>query len=345
MLDFIANPLWLNALLFAAAAIAVWRAGTQLAVYADAIADITGLGSALLGMLMLGGVTSLPEIAVTFSAGIAGDANLAVNNLLGGLALQVVVIAIADLALKGRALSFVVGNPQVLLQGVFCCLLQTLIIIGIAVGDYAFAGVGVWSTAIFVVAILLLWFISRADQREQQGWKAVDLPEAEEVLRSSGRPETLRRALLLTAAVAAVIFLAGFILARTGQALAQQTGLGSSFIGATLVGLATSLPEISTVLAAVRLRQYMMAFSDIFGTNILTVSFVFLVDIAYSGGPVLNQVGQFSQVAASMGILVTLLYVAGLIERRDDVVGRLGIDSWAVVVSYMTGVVLLYTLR
>jgi cation:H+ antiporter len=50
MLDFSAFPLPINLAAFAAAAVVVWFAGTHLARYADAIAEITGLGSAVIGM-------------------------------------------------------------------------------------------------------------------------------------------------------------------------------------------------------------------------------------------------------------------------------------------------------
>lgn len=338
-------PLVVAMLVFALSAAAVWVAGTRLALYADAIAHITGAGTALLGVLMLGGVTSLPEIAVSVSASISGNAALAVNNLLGGLALQVVILALGDFALGGRALSFVVGSPRVLLQGVFCALLLAMVIAAIGVGERAFLGVGLWSTAILLGSIVLLWFITLEEKRDRLGWKAEDMPDLGEALESEGRPGTLGRAIALTAVVAVVILVAGYLLARTGEAIATMSGLGSSFVGATLVGFATSLPEISTVLAAIRLRRYIMAFGDIFGTNILDVAFIFLVDLAYRGPPVLGEVGAFSQVAAALGVLVTLLYVAGLIERRDDTLGRLGIDSWAVLASYGCGVALLYTLR
>jgi cation:H+ antiporter len=55
MLDSSAFPLPINLAAFAAAGVVVWFAGTRLARYADAIAEITGLGSALIGMLLLGG--------------------------------------------------------------------------------------------------------------------------------------------------------------------------------------------------------------------------------------------------------------------------------------------------
>lgn len=345
MFDLTALPILANIGIFAIAGAAVWFAGTRLAGYADEIAQLTGLGSALAGMILLAGITSLPEIAVSVSAGFSGAAQLAVNNLLGSIALQVVVLSIGDWVLGGRALSFVIGKPEVLLQGIFGVVLLAILSGAIATGDHAFLGAGVWSLGLFAGSFLLLWFVAHAGQSERTGWVPQDMPDLGDVTGEETAPDTLSRAVTMTAIMAAIILIAGFVLARTGDALAAQTGLGTSFIGVTLVGLATSLPEISTLVAAVRLKRYSMAFGDIFGTNILNVALIWLIDLAYPGGPVLNEVGGFSQVAASLGIVLTLLYVAGLVERRNTTLGRLGLDSWAVLVTYLSGIAVLFFLR
>jgi len=342
-MDFSAWPLWLNAAIFCCSAAAVWIAGTRLAMYADVIADKTGLGHALIGMLLLGGITSLPEIVVSMTASISGNPALAVNNLLGSTAFQGVMIAVGDFALRKRALTAVVGTPTVLLQGVFCCLLLCLVIGGITLGDYGFAGIGLWGSAILGLSILFLWIV--ANSRGREAWLPQDLPALGEIEEHEGQPKTLSKAVLLTIVVAPVIVVAGYLLARTGGALAEQTGLGSSFVGALFVGVSTSLPEISTVLAAVRLRRYLLALSDIFGTNIINIGLIGAIDIAYRDGPVLNEVGSFSVMAAVLGIVVILLYVAGLIERRDRAVGPFGIDSIAVIACWLGGIAVLYTLR
>ena len=65
-------PLWITVAAFILAAGAVWVAGTRLSRYADAIAREFGIGQAVLGVILLGGVTSLPEIAVTGTAALGG---------------------------------------------------------------------------------------------------------------------------------------------------------------------------------------------------------------------------------------------------------------------------------
>jgi len=46
-----------------------------------------------------------------------------------------------------------------------------------------------------------------------------------------------------------------------------------------------------------------------------------------------------------LGIVVTAIYVAGLIERRDRAFARMGVDSIRVLVTYSGGLFLLYHLR
>jgi cation:H+ antiporter len=148
-----------------------------------------------------------------------------------------------------------------------------------------------------------------------------------------------------TALAGLAILAAGFALSRTGEAIGAQTGMGQSFAGFVLVAISTSLPEVTTVISAVRLGRYVMAVSDIFGTNLFNIGLVLLVDIVYPGGPILNEVSRFTVFAAILGIIVTTFFHTGLIERRDRTIARMGLDSFAVLAAYFSGLVVLYMLR
>jgi cation:H+ antiporter len=147
------------------------------------------------------------------------------------------------------------------------------------------------------------------------------------------------------AAAGAAILGAGFVLARSAEAIAGQTGLGTSFVGVVLLAAATSLPEVSTVLAAVRLKRYEMALADIFGTNLFNVSILFFVDLVYDGEPVLAAAGAFAGFAALLALSLTAIFVIGMIERRDRTVARMGWDSLTVLAVYAAGLVVLYRMR
>jgi cation:H+ antiporter len=341
MPDFGALPLPANVAIFAAAAAVVWLAGTRIAGYASTLAE------RIVGALLLGGITSLPEVATTGTAAASGNAALAVNNLLGGIAMQVAILAVADAAIGRGALSAIVARPTVLLQATLDILLLVLVATAITAGDVPFLGLGAWTTGIAAAYLLAMVIIGRSHAPQawrpgrvvKQGAAGEQARDAAEETRSTGRIAAY------TAAAAAVIFAAGYGLARSGEALAEQTGLGASFVGAVLVAIATSLPEVSSTIAAVRLGHFELAFGDIFGTNLFDVALVALADAVYAGGPVLREVGAFSVCAALLGILVTAIFLGGLIERRNKVVLRMGVDSLLVLLAYLGGLVVLYRLR
>jgi len=360
-------PLWINLLLFTVAAVAVWIAGTRVAHWADAIARKTGLGQAAAGLLLLAGVTSLPEIAVTITAAVGGNPQLAVNNLLGSVALQVAILAVADAVIGKDALTAVLPDPVVLMQIALNMLILGVVAAAVVVGDHGFWGVGVWSLGLLGLYLASVWILTRTPGR--QGWVAgypggmgsddgsatrqraqgqgSDEPATE--LQQKQQYEIERLSLpalvLRTTAGAVVILVAGFVLARCGEVIATQTGLGQSMGGFLLVAISTSLPEASTVIASVRLGRYVMAVSGIFGTNLFNGGMLFVVDAFYRGGPVLNEVGPFAAFAALLGLTVSALFLIGLLERRDRSVLRMGYDSFAVLLVYLGGVVVLFRLQ
>jgi cation:H+ antiporter len=352
--EFAAFPLWVNVLVFIAAAAAIWMAGVRLASYAEEVARRTGLGQAFVGALLLGGVTSLPEAGTTISASALGNAPLAINNIFGGIALQVAVLAIADWVVRGRALSSRITDDTALLQAPLLVVVLAIAVAGVLLPDVVWFGVGAWSSAVLGAAIVSFYLIHRhgvpgrwhprsGNRVGEQSHQSPERPPAEV---DEAASEITHRALAaaLTAA-AAVILVAGWALASSADVLAAQTGLGSSFVGAVGVAIATSLPEITTTLAAVRLGAYTLAYANIFGANILDAAIIFLADVVYPGPAVLNEVGRSAAIAGLLGIALTTILMVGMVRRRRQVVVGMGIDSVVVLAVYLGGVGLLYGLR
>ncbi len=83
-------------LIFAGAAVAVWAAGIRLSNTTDVLSKRVHLGSALGGLILLAIATNLPEIAITASAALSGNLGIAIGNILGGIAIQTVVLVVLD---------------------------------------------------------------------------------------------------------------------------------------------------------------------------------------------------------------------------------------------------------
>ena len=85
--------------IFLAAAVTVWVAGILLSSSTDALDVRLGLGEAVGGAVLLAIATNLPEIAITASAALANDLGIAIGNILGGIAIQTVVLVLLDVAM------------------------------------------------------------------------------------------------------------------------------------------------------------------------------------------------------------------------------------------------------
>lgn len=335
-----ALPLWALAAAFAGAAAVVWFAGTRLTSRVDAIATSTGMGQAFAGMLLLGGITSLPEVAAVSTSALGGNGALAVNNLLGTAAINVLLLAVADTVYGRNALTGAAARPTVLLQGVLAMLLAAGVMLVIAAGDAAPTGlpVGLGAAGLALAAIGALWLSAAYERRNV--WQTVGGPPAE-AAGPDDESRPLPRLILSATLLGLTILGGGYLLSVTAEQLSERTGASASLVGFLLVGMATSLPEVSSITAAVRQGRYQLALGDIFGTNIFNVMLILLADSLAGGGPVLAAAGRFEMIGAGLAVVMTGVYVVGLLERGDRTVLRMGYDSLAALAVFLLGIGLL----
>ncbi len=89
-------PSWLLLVIFVASAAVIWVSGVKLSDTIDVLAERLHLGAALGGLIVLAVATNLPEIAITVSAALSHHLDVAVGNILGGIAVQTVVLVALD---------------------------------------------------------------------------------------------------------------------------------------------------------------------------------------------------------------------------------------------------------
>lgn len=331
-------------MLFAGSAAAVWVTGTRLTGYVDGVAKKTGLGQAFTGMLLLGGITSLAEISTVTTSAYKGNAALAVNNLLGSTAINVLLLAIGDAVLGREALTVAVAKPATLFQGVLGIILLAVLSAIIVAGDIGIANIGLGSCLLLFLCIGSIWLASRYEHRHVWTVVGAEREKQEQDSADSVGSPSLRQILVKTAIAALVIIVAGFFLSQSADALVYQTGVSASLIGLVLVGFATSLPELSSIISALRHKRYEMAMGDIFGTNLFNIALIFLADVTYTGGPILREAGPFEVIASLLALILTGIYILGMLDRRDRTILRMGYDSLTVIIVFVAGLIVLYYL-
>ncbi len=188
-IDLSAQPLALLLAIFAAAGAVVWIAGTRLTGLVDTLVERTGLGRAFAGMLLLGGITSLPEVATVATASATGNPALALNNLLGSASINVLLLAICDQFFGRAPLTVMMAKPVTLMQGVLGMLLLAGVVVAAASGDFVLPGlqIGIGSLLLAAGCIQALRMAARFER--QHVWDAVDPPHEEGDAHAGGAPE------------------------------------------------------------------------------------------------------------------------------------------------------------
>ena len=339
-------------LIFAAGAAATWVAGTSLAKTTDALDNRFNLGDAIGGMVLLSIAGTLPEIAITVSAAMQGHLPLAAGNLIGGIAIQTMVLIICDFAAGHKnALSYLVGSLIPVLEALLVVLVTSLVLMGALLKSSVRIGpVSPASIAIVVVWLSGIIVINRF--RKAPGWDAVapgsQPGRSHRRIRHSkvGIPHTgtsTSRVMSYFAGACVVTLVAGVLLQVAGDHLASRAGINGVIFGATVLALATALPEISSGIKAVRMGDHGLAMGDIFGGNAFQVC-LFLVADLIAMKPVLPLAGNQNSWLAILGIGLTSVYAIGIVLRPKRCYFRLGADSIFVVVLFALGIAGLVTI-
>jgi len=337
-------------LVFAAAATAVWVAGIHLSNTTDVLSARFGLGQALGGLILLALVTNLPELAITVSAALGGHLEVAVGNILGGIAIQTVVLVVLDVFGLGKksSLTYRAASLVLVLEGVLVVAVLTVAVIGSQLpATLIFAHVTPASLLIFLLWVVGLWLIGKASKTlpwqahgtTPPGGQAAKRGHAVDKKNDQAKQQqhSTARTMLVFLGCAAVTLVAGVVLERSGDAIAGHIGMSGVLFGSTVLAAATSLPEVSTGLTSVKLGDYQLAVSDIFGGNAF-LPVLFLVASLISGQAVLPRAGKTDIYLTGLGILLTSVYLYGLIFRPQRQIARMGIDSFLVLVLYALGV-------
>lgn len=334
---------------FMVSAVVVWYAGVRLSISTDVLSDRLGWGQAVGGLVFLGIVTNLPELAIVATGALHHDLKVAVGDILGDISNQVLVLVVVDVVCLGTAaaLSYKAASLTLVIEGLVAIAILMVVIIGTQLpADVIWLRMTPPTVLIAALWVFGLWLVVKSrhglrwhhdgvapgGQRSKRGSsKRIRLQMANAHARSTWRVVSA-----FTAASIATL-VAGYYLERTSESLAKDFGMQGVVFGATFLSWATTIPGVSSAMAATRLGDYQLAVSDILGGNAF-LPVLFLLGTLLSGQAVLPQAGKADIYLVALGILLMCAYLAGLILRPRKQVWRLGLDSLAVLVLYAVGI-------
>ncbi|KAB8138197.1 sodium:calcium antiporter [Gracilibacillus oryzae] len=280
-------------LIFLITAVIVIAAAIQLNKYGDVINQKSSLSGALIGTLLIGGATSLPELTTSLTAVYIDNPDIAVGNMLGSNVFNIMILMVFDFIYRKKKVFNTVDNRThlpVANTGFFMSAILAVFIFWDSSPSFFQIGI-----EMYLLLIIYIVVMKRLDS------------EDEEVEQTSNL--TLKQGTIGFIIAALVVFGAGSVLTIAGDAIAQQTGMNSSFVGSFLIAASTSLPELVTVLAAFRLAKYSIAIGSILGSNLFNIQLLVITDIFYQKGPILNIASMSNITTALLGIGMTAIII------------------------------------
>lgn len=315
--------------------------GYNLSRYGDVIAEKTGLGRTWIGVLLMAGATSLPELITGISSvTIASAPNIAVGGVMGSSVFNILIVAILDIV-HGPGPVFSKADKGHVLSGGFGIVLLSLVVIniflysdGLLTGSY----IGIYVPFIVITYLLSMKVIYRFEMKKIERF----IGKAEATLYGE---IPLRKAYRNFFIHTTIIVGAGTWLPFIGTELATVTGLGRTFVGNIFIALSTSLPEVVVSLSAVKIGAVDMAIGNLFGSNLFNMNILVLDDIFYTEGPILSHASPNHIVSGISAIMMTGVAIVGLTYRSErKAFMRVSWDGLSIIAIYCLNTLVLYLL-
>jgi cation:H+ antiporter len=297
--------LWLQFILCAAAIVS---SGIRLSYFSDVIAEKSGLGRTWIGVTLLAFVTSLPELVTGVSSvTFAGVPDITVGDLLGSCLFNLTIIALMDLFHPHPGVVLARAEQLHILSAGYGIVMLVTAAMGLFMGhagiDLSLLWFGGYSPILFLMYFFGMWSIYRFRH------KLIPAKEKSPPCYGKVLSRSVYRGFFFHAAV---ILAAATYLPFVGEDLAAATGWGQTFFGMLFVAIATSLPEIVTSLAALRMGAVDLAVGNLLGSNMLNLAILALDDFLFIQGPILAHVSETHLLPALTGILLTGIVILTL---------------------------------
>ncbi len=295
---------------------------------AAAAAKRAGLPPLLIGMLVIGFGSSMPEMVISGLSASQGNSGLALGNAFGSNITNIALILGLTAAISPiRVESSILRRELPLLAFV------TLTAAALLYVDGALSRTDGW-LLIGLFVVIMAWSI-HAGVNNKTDHLAVMV---EQELQA---PMSMARAITYVVFGLILLVISSQILVWGGVEIARALGISDLIIGLTVVAVGTSLPELAASIAAVRKNEHDLALGNIIGSNLFNTSIV--IGITGTIGPTILEPGILSRDLPVLGILTVALFLMGYAfrERTAGIISRLeGVLLLIAYLIYNAGLVL-----
>ncbi len=263
----------------------------------------------LIGLVVVGFMTSMPELVVSLRAAVAGSTGITVGNVVGSdIANLLLILGIAILICPIAARRVSAKHDALVMTAAFLA----VAVLG------ALGGLQRWQ-GLFLIAVLVVYVVwsylidshtstSEARLHVDEATAAESLPPGESLL--------LIVTLLIAGLAALLLGAMWVVTAATG--IARLLGLSEAVIGLTVVSLGTSLPELAAAVASARHGHSELVIGNVLGSNIFNI--LGILGLAAVVRPL--------PIEHSLVVLELPLLIVASLALLPVFIGRMGLRRW-----------------
>lgn len=272
----------------------------KLSYYGDALSKQTRLGSALIGGLLIASITSLPELVTSISAVFINNPQLSFGDILGSNMFNIFVLSIYNISFFKKDF-FCNTNTKYKYECIVLLLEYLFILLRLG-----------FVTTILLLVIYFLYIIKVLKSTNEEiniETKKVDKP----------LPKFIGYSMLLVLLSILLTFQADKITHIYPQ-------VSSSVVGAILLGITTSLPEVVSTYALIKYNNFDMAISNMLGSNIFNFLILALSDFFVKNNHIYSYIDINSYSYLFGGIAVTSLLLIVILLKKKKKLFYIGIS-------------------
>lgn len=292
----------------------------KLSYYADLLSKTSGVSKALVGGIVLAGVTSLPEFVTCFSAMVVNNPALAIGDIIGSNLFNLFMICFFDIVFIKKMIFL---NTSRLHNIVILILILNYLALYFFVSkifDFSLLSIGFPSILIIATYILYLKKIPKFE---------VDSYVINE---DGSSKKTAVKLVIVSLCMAISSVLLTIVVNNISIA---HPSFSSSFLGAIFLGITTSLPEVVTFYALINIKSYDIAVSNIIGSCLFNLLVLAIGDIVFLGYPVYMFSDNDTLILVILGLLFLVSCLIINYRKRCKNLFSYGFISFLVIVVYL----------
>lgn len=315
----------------------IFFAGKRLSYYGDLLAELTGMGKAWVGLILMAAVTSLPELMAGISASaVIESADIAVGNIIGACAINLGVLSMMDIFTPKNQPLFKDISKSHVLASAFGIILMALVGFNLFLSDdiiiSSFIGL---STVSFLVVYLIA---VNSIYKYQKFFPTV--------VSSDSKPTqtklNINQVAIRYGLFAGIIIITALTLPYFANHIADETGLGKSFVGSFFLAISTTLPEIAVSIAAIRAGSTDLAVGNLLGSNLFNILILFVDDIFYTKGHLLKDASEVNLLSVFFVIMMNGFAIIGFIFPFKHKKFIMAWDTFTIFSLYILNMFLLF---